>query len=97
MKLSTLTPPKVVLAGSVSSSRRTLQALLRHGVQVVGILGLSPRKSTNVSGYCRLDDLAQSADVPFYEFEKINHPDVLRMVQKWSPDFLFVIGLSQLV
>lgn len=89
--------PRIVLAGSVGSSRRTLQGLLRHRANVVGVLGLSIQAARKVSGYTRLDDLAHSAGIPYYEFRNINNPDVVATVRSWQPDILFVIGLSQLV
>lgn len=97
METATKFKPKVALVGSVGSSRRTLSALIRHGLPIVGVLGLNPLKSSKVSGYCRLDDLALSAGVPYFDFEKINHSNVLSIVQQWSPDILFVVGLSQIV
>lgn len=88
---------RIALAGSVSSSRRTLQALLRHQANLVGVLGLSPEVSKSVSGYCRLDDLAQGADIPYVEFQNINHTEAIETIRKWAPDLLFVVGLSQLI
>jgi len=88
---------RIVLAGSVGSSRRTLQRLLHQGANVVGVLGLSPALAKPVSGYCRLDDIAESANIPYVEFRNINHPGVIFAVREWSPDILFVVGLSQLV
>jgi len=89
--------PRIVLAGSVGSSRRTLQALLRHRMNVVGVLGLSPDVARNVSGYVRLDDLAKSKNIPYAEFRNINEPMVEKTVCLWKPDLFFVVGLSQLV
>ncbi len=89
--------PRVVLAGSVSSSRRTLQGLLRHRVNVVGVLGLSLQAASNMSGYSRLDDLALGANIPYMDFDNINEPKVVATVRAWEPDLLFVVGLSQLV
>ncbi len=89
--------PRIVLAGSVGSTRRTLAALIRHRLNVVGVLGLRVEKSANVSGYARLDDLANAASIPYAEFDNINTPETIAMVQEWSPDVLFVVGLSQLV
>ena len=89
--------PKVALAGSVGSSRRTLLALIRHKFPIVGVLGLSPTKSQNVCGYCRLDDLALDIGAPFVEFGNINHPSITKIVQNWAPDVLFIVGLSQIV
>lgn len=89
--------PRIVLAGSVTSSRRTLQGLLRHQANVVGVLGLSHKAARNVSGYARLDDLAVSANIPYLDFDNINDPAVVTSVRAWQPDLLFVVGLSQLV
>jgi len=89
--------PRVVLAGSVSSTRQTLAALIRHRANLVGVLGLSLEKSANVSGYTRLDDLAEGAGIPYHEFDNINAGETIAIIQKWTPDVLFVVGLSQLV
>ena len=89
--------PRIVLAGSVGSSRRTLQALTRHNSDVVGVLGLAVEDSQNVSGYERLDVIARAAGIPYRDFQKINDPAVLSTVRAWKPDLLFVVGLSQMV
>lgn len=89
--------PRVVLAGSVSTTRRTLQGMLRHQINLAGILGLSAERSANVSGYARLDDLAAEAGVPYLDFENINAPEIVSAIRTWQPDLLFVVGLSQLV
>jgi methionyl-tRNA formyltransferase len=88
--------PAIVLAGSVNSSYRTLQAFLRHRMNVVGVLDLSPLRSANVSGYTRMDALAQKSAVPYLEFEDINAPRIVDAVRKWAPDVIFIVGLSQL-
>jgi methionyl-tRNA formyltransferase len=88
---------RIALAGSVSSSRRTLQGLLRNRANVVAVLGLRPENSTGVSGYSRMDDIAQGAGIAYFEFRNINDPDAVETVRSWSPDLLFVVGLSQIV
>lgn len=88
---------RIVLAGSVVSSRRVLQGLLRHRANVVGVLGLAIEESVNVSGYCRLDDLAYIAGLPCCDFKQINAPETIGQIREWQPDLLFVVGLSQLV
>ncbi len=88
---------RIVLAGSVGSSRLTLLALLSHRANVVGVLELQPDDSTAVSGYARLHDVAIEAGVPCVGFQKLNEPEVVAQVREWQPDLLFVVGLSQLV
>ena len=89
--------PRIVLAGSVSSSARTLEALTRNGANIVGVAGLAESKSAHVSGYARLDARAASAKIPYFDFKDINTEDVHRAIQAWAPDLLFIVGLSQMV
>lgn len=89
--------PRIVLAGSVYSTRRTLQALLRHRMNLVGVLGLSAQKAAHVSGYTRLDDLLENTGIPYADFENINENRVAEQLKIWQPDLFFVVGLSQLV
>ena len=89
--------PKIVLAGSVNSSYRTLKALIRHRMRVAGVLGLSPSKSANVSGFTRMDLLAKESGVPFEEFDDLNAASVIETVRGWAPDVFFIVGLSQMV
>lgn len=91
------TPVRIALAGSVDSSRRTLEALLRHKAHLVGVLELDAAAASGVSGYAPLADLAVSAGVPWQSFRRINVPEVIETVRRWRPDLLFVTGLSQLV
>jgi methionyl-tRNA formyltransferase len=89
--------PRIVLAGSVSSSAHTLEALVRNGANIVGVAGLAQSKSGRVSGYARLDGIAARAEVPYFDFKDINTEEVYRAIDAWAPDLLFVIGLSQIV
>jgi methionyl-tRNA formyltransferase len=88
---------RIVVAGSVSFSERTLRGLIRHGARVVGVLGLARAASPGVSDYADLGPVAAEAGIPFVEFRKINAPEVLEAVRSWQPDVLFVVGLSQMV
>ncbi len=90
-------PLRFVLAGSVGSSRLTLQALLRHRANVVGALELVPVDPAAISGFARLNDVAAEASVPCVGFQNINAPEIVAQVRDWQPDLLFVVGLSQLV
>lgn len=92
-----MSSPSVVLAGSVTSSRRTLEALIRHKVDVRGVLGLNHLRSSNVSGYTRLDDLATTAGIPYEDFANINDTGTMDRIRRWTPEVLFVAGLSQMV
>jgi len=89
--------PRIVLAGSVTSSRRTLEALVRHRANLVGVLELTEELAPQVSGFRRLHDVASTAGAPCATFRNINAPEIIEQVRAWQPDLLFVVGLSQLV
>lgn len=88
---------RIVLAGSVNSSRKTLEKLIEHEMNVVGVLGLHPERSNNVSGYVDLREPAQAQQLPFHYFSNINDQEVVDFLTATQPDLFFVIGLSQLV
>ena len=89
--------PRIVLAGAVESTLRTLEGLLRNGANVVGVLGLDIDVSSNISGYSRFDTLAREAKIPYADFKRINSPEVMAKIRQWEPDFLFAVGLSQIL
>jgi methionyl-tRNA formyltransferase len=88
---------RIVLAGSVSFSRVTLEKLVSHHAHLVGVLGLSQQRAEKISDYARLDDLALAAGAEYLDFDNINSPEVVSSVERWRPDILFIVGLSQLV
>ena len=89
--------PKIILIGSVNSSRKTLEKLLEHGLNVVAVLGLHPEAASNVSGYFDLKGLSESNNIPFQYFTKVNETGIIDFVQSKSPDLVFVVGLSQMI
>ena len=89
--------PKIMLAGSVNSSLVTLEMMIRHGMNIVGVLGLRPESARNVSGYQNLEQLSREIGLPYVPFRNINDEESAAFIQNHQPDLLFVIGLSQLV
>ena len=87
----------VALLGSVSSSRHTLEALIRSGVEVAGVLGVDESQAEQISDFCSLRELASDAKIPFHSFVKVSEPEVEAFLRAHQPDMLWVIGLSQLV
>lgn len=88
---------KVILAGSVNSSLKVIEKLIEHNIEIVGILGLDPKFSINVSGFVDLKVIAKSNNIDFKYFREINSEEIVDFLKAKSPDFLFVIGLSQIV
>ena len=89
--------PRVILAGAVGSTLHTLQALLKHNIQVVGTAGLDPRKAEGVSGYVDMNQKTEKAGITATTFVNINDESCIRWIRSKEPDVLFVVGLSQLV
>lgn len=88
---------KTVLMGSVGSSRIVLERMLAMNFPLSLVLSLDESKSTNVSGYVPLHEIARQRGVPFQTFAKANSPEVVETLRDIAPDYLFVIGLSQLI
>lgn len=88
---------RIVLAGAVGSTLSTLSSLIKHGMNVVGVLGYEPANIRNVSGYQMLRPMAESNNLSYRSFVRINDPSIIQQIKDWNPDLLFVVGLSQLV
>ena len=97
MKNNIAENPKIILIGSVNSSRKTLEKLIEHQLNVVAVLGLHPDAAQNVSGYCDLKELSENNHIPFQYFTKVNDDSIIDFVQSKSPDLVFVVGLSQMI
>ena len=87
----------VALMGSVSSSWYALDALIRGGVEVTGVLGVDESRAEQVSDYRSLRQRAVDAHIPFHSFVKVSETAVETFLTDHAPDLLWVIGLSQLV
>jgi methionyl-tRNA formyltransferase len=89
--------PRIGLMGSVNSSKKLLEKLIAHNLNVVSVFGLDPKVSTNVSGFQDLKPMAENAGLRFHYFDKISEPWVVEEIKQQEVDILFVVGLSQLV
>lgn len=86
-----------VVIGSVSSTAAALRGMLAGQLPVTAVLGLHHRHADTVSDFCFLGDLASQAGAAFVEFDKLTDPTVNDVLSRLRPDWLFVIGLSQLI
>ncbi len=95
--MKTIKNPKIVLVGSVFSTKRVFEGLLRHKMNLVGVLGLAPEVSKKVSGYVNMQEIVKDFGLPYKSFININDPETIAFIRGLKPDLLFVIGLSQIV
>lgn len=88
---------KFVLIGSVISSECALEIMLRKGVEISMVFSLDEAYSKNVSTYRPIHELAEKNNVPYKKFKNINDKENVELLRRINPDYIFVIGLSQLV
>ena len=88
---------KSVLIGSVRSSKTVLTEMINIGFPVDMVFSLDEAASGNVSGYYPLHTLAEKNGIPYKKFRKIADQENIEILEKIEPDYIFVIGLSQLI
>ena len=74
-----------------------LDALIRAGVELTGVLGVDESQAERISDYRSLRDLALNANIPYLSFVKVTEPQVEDLLRAHPPDQLWVVGFSQLV
>lgn len=87
---------RVVLVGAVDSTRIALEKLTEHNVPPVALFTLPLSKSDRHSDFVHLQPLAQKYEVPVIEVSNINSPEALDKIRFLQPDYLFIIGWSQI-
>ena len=88
---------KSVLIGSVISSQIMLEEMVKIGFPIDMVFSLDEKYSNNVSGYYPIHETAEQNGIPFTKFKRISTEDNIQLIQNISPDYIFVIGLSQLI
>lgn len=88
---------KAILIGSVSSSRIMLEEMIKCGFPLTYVFGLDEKNSEGVAGYESLCDLSAVYNIPGKKFKNINDNENLEIIRRENPDYIFVIGLSQLI
>lgn len=88
---------RIVLVGAVESSRVALDALAAHpDVTLAAVVTLPPDKAPRHSDWVDLREPAAAAGVPVIEAVDVNADVVLAAIGGAEPDFLFVVGWSQI-
>lgn len=86
-----------ILIGSVESSRIVLEELIASGSPPEMVFSLDEHCAENVSGYYPIHKIAADHNIPYKKFEKISDPEHLAQIAQIQADYIFVVGLSQLV
>ena len=88
---------RAVLVGAVESSRVALNRIAHASDWTLAlVVTLPPEKSGRHSDFVDLGPAAKAAKCPVLHVENINSPDAVSAIAGADPDFVFVIGWSQI-
>lgn len=88
---------KTILIGSVGSSKAVLDVMIRIGFPITYVFSVDEKYSEDISGYVPIHEIAEKNGIPYKKFHKINDAENVAIIKHIKPDYIFVIGLSQLV
>ncbi|WP_040213535.1 methionyl-tRNA formyltransferase [Clostridium polynesiense] len=88
---------KGILVGSVISSQIMLEEMIETGFPIDMVFSLDEKYSDNVSGYYPIHETAKKHNIPYKKFKKISTDENIKVIREIRPDYIFVIGLSQLI
>lgn len=88
---------KSVLIGSVGTSKMMLDAMIELNFPISYVFSVDEQYSVNISGYQPIHEIAKNNDIPYKKIHKINDEENVEIIKSLNPDYIFVIGFSQLV
>lgn len=86
---------RVAVIGGVNSTEVLIRQLAKHCFKDCAVWGYVPADSNNVSGWCDLGETCTELGLSHNPFRKVEECE--QSLRAFSPDILFVVGLSQLV
>jgi len=92
----------IIFISAVTLGAYALQGLIAsdaysNGNAVIkAIYSLDDTKASQTSGYQIFDDLAERVGAPLHKVRSIKADDVIAHIRKYDPDFIFIIGWSEL-
>ena len=88
---------RAILVGCIRFTETCLVELLEFGVDVVGVLTLSPERGGFHADYADLGPLCDRHGISIRRVENINDPEVVAGIQLSNADVCLVLGWSQLI
>lgn len=88
---------RIIFVGAVELSCVGLDELLRQGVKPALVVTLHPDLDGRHSDFANLAKLAAAHDVPVQFVRNINESSLMQRLIDLKPDYMFVIGWSQLI
>lgn len=87
----------ILVIGSVKSTEKTISGLIKHGLNICGVLGRDASGTNPVSGYVNLEKISVDNNIEFKSFSDINDETNLDWARSKNPDLIFAVGFSQLL
>lgn len=87
---------KIAFCTCVQLGKSCIEAVISDGGRFDLFISLHDNLAKNKSGRIFLDEIASSNKVPLYKIRHINDIDVQETLKKYSIDWLFIIGWSQI-
>ncbi|MDJ0978694.1 MAG: formyltransferase family protein [Erythrobacter sp.] len=87
---------RVALVGAVESSLCALRAMIEAGCPPCLVATLNEELSRRHSDFVALAPIAEQHGVPVVHVRNINEPDAIEAVRQAAPDYIFVVGWSQI-
>lgn len=88
---------KILVIGAVQTTAVTIEKLVEHQFNIIGVLGNEPKKAGLVSGLSELRETAARYNLDFRPFKGINHETHVKWAMKKKPDIIFAVGFSQIL
>jgi methionyl-tRNA formyltransferase len=86
---------KIAVIGGVESTALLVKKLHEHQFAEVHVFGFEPIDSTMISGWANLSEAANNACFAYTSFIRVD--ECQTVLADFSPDWIFVVGLSQLI
>ncbi|MGL4393460.1 MAG: methionyl-tRNA formyltransferase [Fusobacteriaceae bacterium] len=86
---------KIVFIGTVTSSYVALEEMLKLGTKIEAVFTMKNNKFN--SDYANLVPICKEYNIKVYEIENINDEENIFIIKNIEPDFIFVIGISQII
>lgn len=87
----------ILVIGAVQTTALTIEKLVQHKFNIVGVLGYEPTSIERVSGWVDLKALSKKYHLNYLGFKKINNQEYIDWAKDKKPDIIFAVGFSQLL
>jgi methionyl-tRNA formyltransferase len=89
-------PLRAVVVGAVGSTKVAIEAFARSDWILTLVVTLPPEANARHSDYVDLSGACHAAGTNLFHTRQINDPDTIHAIRSARPDYVFVIGWSQI-